>query len=470
MQRFRTLRSHLAVAALVAGCGSRTTLDDPEPEPSRTLAFIADRDELNRFELYVVDPLDATDPTPHNLSRSAGAQEVQKSASWSPDGRFIAYQAEQQLVVADATRGFAVQLQAPNGGGVSWSSASNWLANIWDGELVVTDVTTGATFREPLADGVYVHGLKWSPRGARLLFPGVREGTKYTELFVVEPGAPARSFGLASHGLTAGGGVWSPDGLRVGFVAESDVGRTLWVADLEGVEPKLRQVHAFGSDSKGTPTFSWGDSRLLLVRSQLGLRALHLDQDPPSMSELAPGGSPIGLWISPDHQTLALYFGDSLQFRAIHDGRLGEATTIATERVSEVIFGPTGRHALLRGDSGTSLRHVRVRGGPVTWLGEGDQSQPTFAPDGASVLFRGSDPTRLMIAELEPQVSVREFRQWESRPTLGRLEWLEPAAFSYVVDGNLFLGSPSDHSVRELHRTFSNLRSIGWTAWQPEQP
>ena len=112
----------------------------------------------------------------------------------------------------------------------------------------------------------------WSPDGREIVFLSNREGKSQVWVMDAEGGALRR---LAEQTVPAAGGGWdvgmvaprwSPDGKAIGYVANSDRGRALWVADPDGRNARPRLY--------GLLYFDWyRDSRRVIYvrRAQTGL-------------------------------------------------------------------------------------------------------------------------------------------------------------------------------------------------------
>ena len=146
-------------------------------------------------------------------------------ASWSPDGRRLAFVEATgdapQLRVYDVERGELIEYPPVSGRSPSWSPDGEELAFVSDGDeggLMVMEADGG----EPtvlLSRPSRLESPRWSPDGEFIVVVGGEEGAE--ELLLVE-----RASGAVTElgaGLTP---AWSPDGARIVFSAPSEDGET----------------------------------------------------------------------------------------------------------------------------------------------------------------------------------------------------------------------------------------------------
>jgi TolB protein len=173
-------------------------------------------------------------------------------ASWSPDGRWLAFsrvrregEAPQVWLVRPSGKGAHRLVQ---GGQPSWAPGGRWIAfdapdGIW---LVHAD---GSGRRRIVAGSV--GGLKWSPDGRRIAYMSWRANT--SEIYV------ARSDGSRRRRLTRNGvddfdPSWSPDGRKILYTHGRDNAHSVYVMRSDG-SGKRRLTR--GGDSWAT---SWRPS------------------------------------------------------------------------------------------------------------------------------------------------------------------------------------------------------------------
>jgi len=147
------------------------------------------------------------------------------SATWSPDGRTIAY--------GDGTR---ILLMNADGTGkrelTSVSSDDLWVAPSWspDGKRIALTTGGGGGFIVN-ADGTgmrhFTHGSGscWSPDSRRIAFGGGPPGHRYSSIYVVDalrPGARPRR--VTRNAYNESSFAWSPDGRRIVYARKHQGG------------------------------------------------------------------------------------------------------------------------------------------------------------------------------------------------------------------------------------------------------
>jgi Tol biopolymer transport system component len=252
---------------------------------------------------------EGTDACIADLAQAVGPEPELRGATWSPDGRRIAFSASNgrqtriyAVTVADCT----VELLGPranvNAGAVDWSSA-NRLA--FDGTApsgaedgIYTMAVDGGRLRR-VTDGPDLFP-EWSPEGTRIAFVrgGYAESTDddpspaYANRNVWVANSDGSGLRQVSDGRWHGSADWSPDGQRV--VSNSNSG----VVEL-GVDGSDRRVLLEGEygDQSWSPD---GEALVLTARHGLGLA----EQGRPPVEPLdtpvafSPEWSPDGEWIA----------------------------------------------------------------------------------------------------------------------------------------------------------------------------
>ena len=265
------------------------SLTGQEGVASSRIAFVSAA--RGHKEIYVMG-YDGHGPRPVTDDRT-----IDRSPSWSPDGKQIAYsslrQMKWEIFIADVLSGVATPIRTSSTFNISpaWSpDGSQILFSINDEsniDLYTIPVSGGRLRRvtdhpetdtEPSwapngqriaftsdqagipqvyimgADGSNIHRLtwepdayegspRWSPDGRRIAF--VRRGFDGFDVYVmeVEGGTPFR--------LTAGGSnenpSWSPDGLQIAFCSNRDGGDDIYVMNWDGTN--LRRLTSGGGNT-----------------------------------------------------------------------------------------------------------------------------------------------------------------------------------------------------------------------------
>ena len=173
------------------------------PDSSR-LAYIADGDTLDVFELYTNVPFGTSQ---FKVSGDLNGGEVSAFA-WAPDSSLIAYQASQD---------------SPNIFELFTSRPFNPINNV----KISGSITSGG-LRDFAAFG-------WAPDNSRVAYIA-RQETDFFELYSSTPDGADNS--VVSGSLVAGGNVdsfkWSPDSSRVAYRADQD---TINVPELYSSQP-----------------------------------------------------------------------------------------------------------------------------------------------------------------------------------------------------------------------------------------
>jgi Tol biopolymer transport system component len=213
-------------------------------------------------ELYVVDVGGATPGAPVKVNGTmvgtgtTGGDIL--SYQWSPNGRWLAYEADQdtdsmeELYVVDmsgATPGAPVKVSGTMVGtgslggditGYAWSPDSTRLAYRADqnvdnqDDLFVVDLSTGTPSAPVKVNGAFanasmdVNDFEWSPDGTRLAYDADQETYLMDELYLVifgatGPGTPINVSGLTNVNSDVWDWRWSPNGLYLLFRADKDI-------------------------------------------------------------------------------------------------------------------------------------------------------------------------------------------------------------------------------------------------------
>jgi len=166
-------------------------------------------------------------------------------ASWSPDGRSVAFEA--QIEQADNFDIYVLDLATGATRRLTTDSALDW-APAWspDGR------TIGFTSRRSGADQLYVTAadgttperavaigsgssvrLAWSPDGSRIAFGSDRAGD--AEIYIAQPDG-TQVVALTDDTAANWDPVWSPDGKRIAFLSYRDGSADLYTMNSDGTQ------------------------------------------------------------------------------------------------------------------------------------------------------------------------------------------------------------------------------------------
>jgi WD40-like Beta Propeller Repeat/Bacterial Ig-like domain (group 2) len=212
-------------------------------------------------DLYVVDePLSGASPW-----RALTTNGMSRSASWSPDGRRIAYVEQQVLfeknhiAVIDAAGGVPVHLTRQDGyyGRPLWSpdgtrvAFSAWVDGSDQSQIFIVDAD-GSRLTRITPNVTSDYDPSWSPDGSRLVFVRFREETAGTYHFdIVISDVDGRNVRrVAAPAEFASAPAWSPDGRQIMFATPAG----LYVVNADGsalTRITMPPANAFD----GTPTW-----------------------------------------------------------------------------------------------------------------------------------------------------------------------------------------------------------------------
>jgi Tol biopolymer transport system component len=239
---------------------------DPRPGPAESgaLAYVLDGD------IYVADP-DGSNAVKISHAPNARCEGLSEETylSWSPDGRYLAFQRDcpssdqDDMVITDPHGNVVGEFPTYGGGwGFTWSPDSTRVA-MWE----VGSVTTGvygvegerqASLPVPtVTGGGNDDGPGWMPDGSALLLFG----------YAVVPLDGSAGYELKLGGLDpslGGQATYSPDGTRVAVVT----GNSITVLDAEGslvseVDGRLDGVEAWAPDGEHFASLSHGELNIV---------------------------------------------------------------------------------------------------------------------------------------------------------------------------------------------------------------
>lgn len=273
---------------------------------------------------------------PRTLTRLTFDSGLQMGASWSPDGRFIAYSSDRggkfDIWVQPVSGGDPVQVThgpshnwqpdwSPDGKYIAYRSEED------DGGIYVIPALGGAGLARRIAPMGYYP--RWSPDGSQLLF----RTTQYLGLnrfFVVglDGGQPHEVLTQfpPTGGTTAVAAAWHPDGKRISVWGPSDRTPDFWTVPLAGGTPvrseftpdveKELQEAGLGGIVEWVPDFNFSWSRsgkaiycALTFRGAVNLWKMSIDPSTlriTAAERLTTGrGADGGIGLNPDGRRLA---------------------------------------------------------------------------------------------------------------------------------------------------------------------
>jgi TolB protein len=185
-----------------------------------------------------------------------GIQSAYGPASWSPDGRMVAFAKEGDicLIAADGsaerclTTGAALDELpnfSPDGTRIAFSRDEDGMLSVW------TMRSDGSSLKRLTKSGQDWHPV-WAPDGTKIAFTSGRKGAPGIYLIDAEGNAESRltksKHESAGQYSEDGEVTWSPDGARMAFVTTRTGGPLMYVMNADGTGQKL----LVGAD-KGEP-------------------------------------------------------------------------------------------------------------------------------------------------------------------------------------------------------------------------
>jgi Tol biopolymer transport system component/DNA-binding winged helix-turn-helix (wHTH) protein len=281
-----------------------------------------------------------TSSTQRALTRITFDDGLQIGATWSPDGRFIAYSSDRggkfDIWVQQISGGDPIQITKGPGHHwqPDWSPDGKYIAyrsEEGDGGIYVVPALGGAGLARKVAP--FGYRPRWSPNSLQVLFQSHFTAPAYWNRFYIgqlDGSAPREVLGdfIAQNKLTVGSAAWYPDGKRVTvWVADFSPSPSLWTVPIAGgagikleitpaVQRKLAEASGEGEagDQLGDYSFSWSTSGdvIYFERGYRGARNIwRMTVDPKTLratgiDRLTTGPGPdTGVAVSTDGRRLA---------------------------------------------------------------------------------------------------------------------------------------------------------------------
>lgn len=205
--------------------------------------------------MFLYDRHRVSDLAPQrSLTRLTFDQGLQIGATWSPDGRFIAYSSNRggkfDIWVQQLTGGDPVQITKGQGQNwqPEWSPDGKYIAyrsEAGDGGLLIVPSLGGSGMARKIASFGYYP--RWSPDSSQLLFQ-TTQFTSKNRLYVVNlEGATPREVltQLATdYHVSVRSAAWHPDGKRISALINSDSIPIFWTVPIAGGRAVKSEISA----------------------------------------------------------------------------------------------------------------------------------------------------------------------------------------------------------------------------------
>ena len=242
------------------------------------IVFVSDRD--GNENIYVMD----TDGK--NQRKLTNHPEDEDDASWSPDGKQIAFERAWEIYVMDADGGSLQNLtnNPADDFHTSWSPGGKRIAFVSDrdGNPEIYVMDNDGQNSQRLTDNPAVdHSPSWSPDGKRIAFVSERDeqphkvqGHFADEIYVMDTDG-GNLQNLTNNPADDDGPSWSPDGKQIAFASdrEADLGWDIFVMNADGQNPRnLTKGHGWGDFDP-----SWSPDGKRIAFSSFGKNGRKMD-------------------------------------------------------------------------------------------------------------------------------------------------------------------------------------------------
>jgi Tol biopolymer transport system component len=436
---------------------------------------------------------------PVNLT--ADSAEADGEPAFSPDGERIAFSSERDgggIFVMGST-GESVRRLTDFGHSPSWSPDGKQIVfSSKPGHDPYSRVTPGYLYVVPAAGGE-VRQLthqgdavqpRWSPKGSRIAFWGLGEGTSQRDIWTI----PADAAGepepvpVTSDPIMDWNPVWSPDGRSLYFASERGGSMNLWRVGIDEASGSVRgqpQPVTTPSRTSGSISFSRDGRQLMYVSSDRRSSIQRAQLDPATgrligLPRPAFVGSRVIYTqdISPDGQWIAFTTlgGREDLFVVKSDGTGYRQITDDADRDRGPRWSPDGKRIAFYSDRGGRYETWAIRpdGSGIERLTKTTGSarvEGVWSPDAARIAT--SDGSATWIDDLRQPI---EGRKAEPLPAIEHAsQAMQPR--SWAPDGHALAGNltfyPSPTSVTLLYdfakRAYQPLpEGGGWPAWMSD--
>ncbi|MFZ0614733.1 MAG: hypothetical protein WAM73_20975 [Desulfobacterales bacterium] len=361
----------------------------------RFVAYLADQEEKGTFDLYTV-PVGGG--TVINVSRQAGTVLDVKEFAWAPNSSRIAFRAFNALT---GNTGGNIELFTNTTGGNNQANISN-----------------------SLPVGANVETFKWSPKSQLIAYTAntIRGSGQQFRLWATPPNADNQAFSIsnipaATNTYTIGDYQWSPDGMLVAFLADVKIlGTNELLVSAADVNSTPTAISGTLADGGEVVSFGWApnNSRIAYLADQFTDEKFDLITVAPDVNSLNP---------KPDPQLLSRgIVGDVVEFAWSPD----------SSRLAYIADGDTLRVFELYTNVPLGTSEFKVSG-PLTPGGE--VAAFAWSPDSKIIAYQASQDSA-NVFELFTSEPYRPINNTKisGSPTSGGLRTLD--AFTWALDGS----------------------------------
>src|SRR5215470_7465159 len=276
-------------AACPAAENRSTSVSEPAARTTalQLLALLGAVTLLGAGGLWIYKRSETPAPSPQRmLTRITVDEGLQSGATWSPDGRLIAYSSDRggkfDIWVQQVSGGDPIQITKGPGHHwqPDWSPDGKYIAyrsEEGEGGIYVVPALGGAGFERKIAP--FGYHPQWSPDSSQVLFQTHFTAPAHWNRFYVaqlDGSAPHEVLAefIAQNKLFPGSAAWHPDGQRVTvWVGDISLDPSFWMVPIAGgpgikleiapaIQRKLAEASGEGEvgEQLGDYTFSWSPS------------------------------------------------------------------------------------------------------------------------------------------------------------------------------------------------------------------